>query len=185
MNNNKSLDNCDNQGTADEKKEQWREVVGYEVLYLVSNMGRIYSVRQKKILRPSASKKTHYLHVELHRADGTHITARVHRVVAEAWCPGKAHGLEVEHIDTNRQNNRADNLRWTTHKDNCRNILTRAKMAGVAILQQDMDGHTIARYASQQQAAEVTGIQQSSISLVCRGIRHTAGGYIWKFEEEE
>lgn len=162
--------------------EMWRDVVGYEGLYKVSNMGNVYSCRQNRLLKPAQPDRNHYAHVDLADKDGKHKTWTVHRLVALTWVPGYEPGLEAEHIDTDRTNNRADNLRWTTHQENCRNIKTREKMAGVGVIQMDMDGNVIARYVSQQMAAELTGIQQSSISQVCNNKRNHAGGYIWRFD---
>ena len=45
-------------------------------------------------------------------------TPTIHRLVAEAFVPGREPGLEVAHSDGDKQNCRADNLRWTTRKDN-------------------------------------------------------------------
>lgn len=42
----------------------------------------------------------------------------VHRYVAVAWVDGWFEGAEVDHIDYNRMNYHADNLRWVSHGDN-------------------------------------------------------------------
>ena len=162
--------------------EQWCDVVGYDGLYLVSDHGNIWSMRQHKVLRPAQPGTTGYMHVVLSDRGGTAKTWMIHRIVADAWVPGKAPGLEVEHIDTDRRNNRASNLRWTTHKANCRNRLTRAKMSGCGVWQCDMAGNKIAYFVSQHEAAEETGIHQSCISKVCNGKGHHAGGYKWAFD---
>lgn len=38
-------------------------------------------------------------------------------------------------------------------------------------------------YSSATEAAKSTGIAQSNISMVARGVRKTAGGYHWKYVE--
>lgn len=48
----------------------------------------------------------------------------------------------------------------------------------------DRDGNVVARYESQLEAEEVTGVAQSSISRCIHGRRPTAGGYVWKFDEK-
>ena len=42
----------------------------------------------------------------------------VHRLVASVWVTGWFEGAEVNHVDYNRANNRADNLEWISHRDN-------------------------------------------------------------------
>lgn len=44
--------------------------------------------------------------------------SRVHRLVALVWVTGWFDGAEVNHIDYNRTNNKADNLEWISHRDN-------------------------------------------------------------------
>lgn len=51
----------------------------------------------------------------------------VHRVVAKAFIPNLENKPEVDHIDGNTRNNRADNLRWVTSKENKANTITRER----------------------------------------------------------
>lgn len=52
----------------------------------------------------------------------------IHRAVATLFIPNPENKNEVDHIDTNRHNNRADNLQWCTRKENLNNPLTRIHM---------------------------------------------------------
>jgi len=47
-------------------------------------------------------------------------SVKIHRMVAEAFCNGDK-SLDVDHINQNRQDNRAENLRFVTDSQNCRN----------------------------------------------------------------
>ena len=57
----------------------------------------------------------------INSADGPLHNKKVYRLVAEAFCPNSnALRNQVDHIDNNPANNRADNLRWCTQRENCR-----------------------------------------------------------------
>lgn len=53
---------------------------------------------------------------------------KLHRVVAELFIPNPDNKPCVDHIDGNKHNNRADNLRWVTHKENMNNSITRERI---------------------------------------------------------
>lgn len=114
-------------------KETWKTIAGYEGLYEVSNMGRVRSltrlssyrnrsgrmderVIKGKLLRPQ-SQRSGYLHVGLSK-DGIVTTYRVHRLVAAVFVDNPEGLYEVNHIDEDKTNNRADNLEWCDHKYN-------------------------------------------------------------------
>lgn len=78
--------------------EIWRDVVGYENKYLVSNKGRIWSFRTQKFLKPWP--RGDYLMVSL---CDNYIKKNfyVHRLVAEAFVVNDRPGIatQVNHID--------------------------------------------------------------------------------------
>ena len=51
----------------------------------------------------------------------------IHRLVAEAFLPNPLGLRDVDHIDGNKSNNRVENLRWVSHKENCNNPNTKRK----------------------------------------------------------
>ena len=100
--------------------EIWRDVTGYEGLYHVSNLGRVKSLHNNKeyILKPRRGKKGKgYFDVSLCK-NGKHKTFRLNRLVALAFVDNPENKPEVDHIDTNKTNNRANNLRWVTSAEN-------------------------------------------------------------------
>ena len=48
-------------------------------------------------------------------------------------------------------------------------------------MQKDSNGNVIKVWNSMKEASETLGIDKSSISMVCHGKRHVAGGYYWKY----
>jgi hypothetical protein len=96
--------------------EEWRDVIGFEGFYEVSNIGRVRNYVTKKIRLPYKHKGK-YLKVSLHRK-GFKRNYPVHRLVAMAFIPNEYNKLEVNHKDLNKMNNYVDNLEWVTGEEN-------------------------------------------------------------------
>lgn len=112
--------------------EIWRDIKGFEGLYQVSNLGRVKSLNYKRTGKERVLKgmrlKRGYLGVSLCK-DGVLKTFYIHRLVAEAFIP-KVEGKEfIDHINADKTDNRVENLRWTTHKENCNNPLTAKRIS--------------------------------------------------------
>lgn len=108
--------------------EIWRPVIGYEGLYEISNYGNVKSL-PKIIGRPPKShisttrimkgniNKRGYVKVDL-KKDGYSKCVSVHRLVLQVFTPNTFNKPDVNHIDGNKQNNRAENLEWCTVIEN-------------------------------------------------------------------
>ena len=94
-------------------EEIWKDVVGYEGLYEVSNFGNVRSLfRYKKQLRWDVANNR-YATVQLFKNKiGKRLL--VHRLVAEAFLPNPRNLPVVNHKDENKLNNNVDNLEWCT-----------------------------------------------------------------------
>ena len=102
--------------------EEWRDVVGYEGLYQVSNMGRAYNIRKKCFCRQKITPKG-YVCISTSK-DGKSKYQRLHRLIYMAFVGEIDTGKEIDHINTIKIDNRLDNLRIVTHKENMNNPLT-------------------------------------------------------------
>lgn len=97
--------------------EEWRDIVGFEGLYKVSNFGNIMTVKTGKIKKPTCDKKDNRLAVLLWKENKCKLI-RVHRAVIIAFKGAAPEGMECCHNDGNNQNNHIDNLRWDTPQNN-------------------------------------------------------------------
>jgi len=104
----------------DEPQEEWRPIPGYEGFYEVSSLGRIKGVKRPGgkggILKQHVTPKG-YAMIGLH-VDGHLRTASVHSLVMIAFVGPRPLGLEVNHINFKRADNRVSNLEYVTGKDN-------------------------------------------------------------------
>lgn len=107
-------------------EEIWKPIKGYEGLYEVSNLGRIKSLNYNKTGKErilKLGKGNGYLKVTLYKK-GIFKQHYVAILVGLAFVDGWFEGAEIDHIDTNRENNIWTNLRWVTHEENMKNPLT-------------------------------------------------------------
>ena len=104
-------------------KEIWRDVVGYEGLYQVSNLGRVkslpkYHYKYEKLLHPTVKKRDGRVSVMLSKPTSKRKRISIHRLVAMAFLDNPHNYPEINHKDENPQNNCVDNLEWCTRKYN-------------------------------------------------------------------
>lgn len=174
------------------KKEYWRDIVGYEGLYQVSNWGRVRSLARNgtkgKILKPRL-RSDGYLQVSLCK-DGKQLNKKVHRLVAEAFLDNPNNLPEVNHLSEDKTDNRVQNLCWVSSKANC-NWATRNERISksmknrknsTTIVQCYLDGSVIMEWTSANEIERQLGFKHRYIGACCRGERNRAYGYIWQYK---
>lgn len=174
----------------------WK-TLDFNPLYEVSTEGQVRKISNNYY--PKFYKdKDGYLSCSLSNGDGTKKKYRVHRLIAMAFIPNPENKPEVNHINSIRDDNRVENLEWSTRQENEKhayrdgrhqelrekakeNLLKYAVQSlKTPVKQIDLNGEVIAIYESLSEAERVTGINHRNISLVCKGSRHTAGGFKWE-----
>jgi len=109
----------------EEEIEVWKEFSDCERrMYYVSNFGQVKSITKgkkggkEKILKGRQSGKG-YLSVRINEKN-----MPIHTLVAYAFLGSRPEGLEIDHIDRNKLNNRANNLRYVTSSENKQNTFS-------------------------------------------------------------
>lgn len=99
--------------------EEWKDVVGYESYFQISDSGRLYSKRTGKILSQSISSTGYYQHcTKIGGRRGITVLLKIHRLVCEAFHPNPENLPVVNHKDGNKLNNDKDNVEWSTYSCN-------------------------------------------------------------------
>ena len=181
------------------KSEIWKDVVGYEGFYQVSNKGNVYSVdrtralgrkRGGRMLKPGYTSRG-YLQVNLHK-NGKPKTRTVHRLVAEAFIPNPENSLQVSHIDKIKDNNNVENLEWLASEYDDR-YGTRSGSLSKKVRAVNIGTGEVLTFNSLTEAGR-NGYNTSAVSKACRGgykTRHgklvggdgrTYKGFRWSYE---
>ena len=173
--------------------EVWKPVRGYFNLYEVSNFGRVRSLGNGKTYKTGrvlSPFKAHngYLRVELWK-DEKRKTYRLHRLVWEAFNGPIPKGMQVNHINEDKTDNRLANLNLMTCKENINygtGIQRAAKSRRKMVEQYTLDGVHFMTWFSVKGVEEelgYLGYSASAISACCNGKLKSHKGYIWKHEE--
>ena len=169
----------------------WRDVVGYEGKYQVNTKGEVRSLNYNRmnktcLLKPYLGNRG-YLSVVLSKGNKTK-TKMVHKLVAESFIPNEDGKPFIDHINNIKTDNRVENLRWVTHKENMRNPLTRKRFSESAkkrpISENALKNRQRRIYCKElnktfdsiTQASKELNISIACICRVCSGnISHTRG----------
>lgn len=183
-------------------KEIWKDIPGYEGYYQASNLGRVKSLERisirnngksenavyhtKERLKEIQKQKKGYSQVVLYK-DGTPKTIRLNTLIARMFVPNPENKPFVNHIDGNKDNNRADNLEWVTAKENIAHAYRTGLLVHYtkAVLQIDDSGAVVKEYRSIKEAAESVCGSKGNICMACKGNgKNRAYGYYWKYKNE-
>jgi len=170
----------------------WKEIKGYEEMYLISDEGEIislprivkngqgqYQTKEKTLKQGKRGRDgSKYAFVILNK-NGVSKHYSVHRLVAEAFVDNPNNYPKVNHKDENPLNNNVSNLEWCDRQYNIEYSKNKA------VQQFSVDGELIAEYKSISYASAITGISRTAINNVLKEWSYTAGGYIWKYSNNK
>ena len=125
--------------------EVWKDVVGFEGSYQVSNKGRVRSIDRYMTAKHSSGteytflKKGKELTPEKLRWDDPYVLyylkkdgkrhfGKAHRLVAFAFLDKVEGKNYVNHKDSNPQNNCVENLEWVTHSENIKHAYDKGRI---------------------------------------------------------
>ena len=188
------------------KSETWKDVVGFEGRYEVSDKGRVRSIERKdsigrkcggRMLKPGYDKDG-YLRVNIYK-NGKQKTRFIHRLVAGAFVPNPNGYSEINHRDENKVNNYANNLEWCTREYNVNHgtlIERSAQAQSKKVRAVNVKTGEVLTFNSTREAGR-KGYHQSSVVKACKGVYKTVTGklvggdgrtyrgYKWEYEVAE
>lgn len=167
--------------------ELWREIVGSNGDYAVSNQGRVKNTKTGRILKPCIDHRG-YGRVCLFTMDRDK-RYRVHRLVAQAFIPNPYNLPQVNHKDGNKQNNTVENLEWITNEDNMRHANTNGLREGHHLFCESKKKGVIATNIETGEEIEFDsilaarkGIGTRHVQEVLNGTRAQAKGYTFRLK---
>lgn len=175
--------------TADQQNEVWKDVVGYEGLYRISNKGtvcRLYKNGKVNFMTPRILNG--YWRVKLCNGN-TQKEYFLHRLIAQAFIPNPDNKPEINHINGIKTDNRIENLEWVTRSENAIHATKtgllkyseyRYNRARDINSKPVMCVETRKIYVSCTEAGKDIKTDAAHIGECISGKRSTAGGYHWK-----
>ena len=103
------------------EEEIWKEIEWFDN-YQISNLGRVKNIKFDRYVKPLLDNKG-YLTVNLYK-NGKMKRLLLHRLISIAFIPNPENKPCIDHINTDRLDNRIENLRWCTQKENHNNPLS-------------------------------------------------------------
>ena len=181
--------------------EEWRPVVGYESLYMVSSFGRVVALAKfvkrsycdnylkSPMLKKIQKDANGYSMIHLTK-DGKSKSFLVHRLVGIAFIDNPFDYKTIDHLDCNKDNNQVTNLRWCTQSQNMLNPITRNRVSSQRKgIRPTWTCKTIVCIKNNQpfkiynaiRDAQNDGHSEQCVSRVCRGLRKTYHGFQWMY----
>lgn len=167
-------------------KEEWRDVIGYEGEYMISNKGRVMSLKDngKPAILKTFLGERGYPRINLMR-NGHLKQVFVHRLVAQSFIGEIDEEMVVNHKDGNKENNWLDNLEIVTQSENAlHSCYVLGNTVRAVYMLEKNTFKPLRKFPSISAVKNELGIDDGAISKVCAMQRNYAGGYSWAFVDE-
>jgi hypothetical protein len=145
--------------------------------YRITETGKIWSETSKRFLKVKLGNGYHKIYLCAK-------SYAIHRLVALTFLENPNNHPVVHHKDSNKLNNHFSNLEWVTQATNIAEVTTDTSHPR-AVLQYDKDNNLIERYDTVTEAANAVSLTRGAISKACLGKHKSAGGFVWKYENED
>ena len=159
--------------------EIWKDIPKYEGLYKISSLGRIISSYSRRILSPiiSGHKGKDYYAITLVK-NGIKKRFHIHKLVALSFIPNPDRLPCIDHINTDRYDNRVENLKWCSFSQNNLNPITNSKRLKPVV--QLKDGLLTHVFNSISEATKY-GFCLGQIINCCKGRNKHHKGFQWMY----
>lgn len=164
--------------------EEWRDVVGYEGLYKVSNLGNVYSYYVNRNLKGGYTLDG-YRYVAL-RKDNVRKNKFVHRLVGIAFIDNPNNLPLINHKDENPRNNCVDNLEWCDHEYNntYNNVHIRnSKKISKRVYGYNESCELVYEYYGVREAARKLNLNKGGICDSCNGKMPVYKNIVWSYNK--
>jgi hypothetical protein len=148
--------------------------------YLINKSGQIWSNKSRKFLKTQ-------LHRGYYKITIMQKHFYVHRLLALTFIPKheSKEELVVNHIDSNKLNNILDNLEWVTQKENVNKSIIGISHPRVVLKYDEEGGTLLEKFNTVTEAGKSIGLTRYAVAKVCVGVNKSAGGFFWKYENED
>lgn len=161
-------------------REQWRDIKGFEGIYAVSNMGRVYSYRNKIIRKPNYKPEGY----PMIRLSKTRVDT-IHRLVWETFVGFDRPKQIINHKNSDKRDCRLENLEVCDYSYNIKYAYENGERPLTPVSQYTMEGEFIKSYKSMEEASLAVGVNKSCICSCCKGKARSAKGFLWTYEGEK
>lgn len=150
----------------------WKDVVGYEGLYKVSECGKVLNTKSNRLMK-SYFHGRGYDRISL-TSQGLQRNHYVHRLVGDAFLepPENVNQNQINHIDGNKNNNHFSNLEWTSPSENFNHAVRTGLIKNIVLIEEEhkkvMAYLYIHTKLTQSEIADAFDVSDATVSLAIK-----------------